>query len=221
MIMFIKNLFLKNWPLKLLSLVLAFLLWLMLIPEEKIFSEKTLPVALETRNLSADFEIVEKPQATIEVTLRAPNRLLSQITPAGIRAILNLERATINQEDYPLNPDMIIAPPEAKVVLVMPNKVRLKLEKSVEILMDVSPALIGKVKEGFKIARLELVPSKVLVRGPQSKIKPKDIIRTSPIDITDLAQDSEFEADLILPKPDLRFTTAQTKAKVKVFLAAK
>ena len=32
MIMFIKNLFLKNWPLKLLSLVLAFLLWLMLIP---------------------------------------------------------------------------------------------------------------------------------------------------------------------------------------------
>ncbi len=221
MIMFIKNLILRNWPLKLLSLVLAFLLWLMLIPEEKIFSEKTMTVALETRNLSADFEIVEKPQATIDVTLRAPNRLLSQITPAGIRAILNLEKATINQEDYPLNPDMIIVPPEAKVVLVMPNKVRLKLEKSVEILMDVSPALIGKVKEGLKIARLELVPSKVLVRGPQSKIKPKDVIRTSPIDITDLAQDAEFEADLILPKPDLRFTTAQTKAKVKVILAAK
>jgi len=221
MITFIKNLIVRNWPLKLLSLALAFLLWLMLIPEEKTFSDKSLTVALETRNLPADFEIVEKPQPTIEVTIRARNRLLNQLTPASIRAVLNLERATINQEDYPLNPDMIIAPLEAKVVLVMPNKVHLKLEKSAEVLMDVSPVLLGKVKDGFKMVRFETVPSKVPVRGPQSKIKPKDVIRTSPIDITDLAQDAEFEADLILPKPDLRFTTAQTKAKVKVFLAAR
>jgi len=221
MITFIKNLIIRNWFLKLLSLVLAFLLWLMLIPEEKTFSEKSLAVTLETRNLPADFEIVERPQPTIDVTLRAPNRLLNQITPSGVRAILNLERATINQEDYPLNPDMIIAPPEAKVVLVMPNKVHLKLEKSVEVLMDISPVLIGRVKDGFKIARFEVVPSKVQVKGPQSKIKAKDVIRTSPVDVTDLAQDAEFEADLILPKPDLRFTTAQTRARIKVFVVSK
>lgn len=221
MITFIKNLFVRNWPLKLLSLALAFLLWVLLIPEEKIFSEKTLTVALETRGLSAEFEIVEKPQATIEVTVRAANRLLNQITSSGVRAILNLEKATVNQEDYPLNSDMIIAPPEAKVVLVMPNKVHLKLEKSVEVSMDVTPTLIGKVKDGFKIVRTELVPSKVQVRGPQSKIKPKDVIRTSPIDISDLEKDSEFEADLILPKPELRFAAPQGRARLKVFLAAK
>jgi hypothetical protein len=59
------------------------------------------------------------------------------------------------------------------------------------------------------------------VRGPQSKIKPKDVVRTSPIDISDLEKDSEFEADLILPKPDLRFAAAQGRARLKVFLAAK
>jgi len=221
MITFIKNLVVRNWPLKILSLALAFLLWLILIPEEKTFSEKSLTVALETRNLPADFEIVEKPQPTIDVTIRARNRLLNQITPASVRAVLNLERATVNQEDYPLNPDNIIAPPEVKVVLVMPNKVHLKLERSAEVLMDVAPVLIGKVKDGFKLVRFETVPSKVPVRGPQSKIKPKDVIRTSPVDITDLAQDAEFEAALILPKPELRFTTAQTKARIKVFLEAK
>ena len=221
MITFIKNLIVRNWALKLLSLVLAFLLWLTLIPEEKIFSEKTLVVPLETRNLPPDFEIVEKPLTVIDVTIRAPNRLMNQITPASLRAVLNLEKATISQEDYPLNPDMIAAPPDAKVVRVMPNKVHLKLDRSKEVLMEVSPVTIGKVKDGLTIDKIELVPSKVSVRGPESKIKPKDRVRTSPINITDLAQTAEFEADLILPNPGLRFTTAQTKAKVKVILVPK
>jgi YbbR domain-containing protein len=221
MITFIKNLIVRNWALKLLSLVLAFLLWLTLIPEEKTFSEKTFVVPLETRNLPPDFEIVEKPLTVIDVTIRAPNRLMNQITPASLRAVLNLEKATISQEDYPLNPDMIAAPSDAKVVLVMPNKVHLKLDRSKEVLMEVSPVTIGKVKDGLTIDKIELVPSEVSVRGPESKIKPKDRVRTSPINITDLAQTAEFEADLILPNPALRFTTAQTKAKVKVILVQK
>jgi YbbR domain-containing protein len=196
-------------------------LWLTLIPEEKIFSEKTLVVPLEMRNVSPEFEVVEKPQNLIDVTLRAPKGLFNRITSADIRAVLNLEKATVNQEDYPLNPDMVVVPPEAKVIRIMPNKVRIKLELSKEVLMEVAPVFIGNVKEGHKIDTVELIPSKVYVRGPESKIKPKDRIRTSPIDITGLDQSAEFEADLILPKPELRFTTAQTKAKVKVILAGK
>lgn len=221
MIRHIKDLIVRNWAWKLLSLVLAFFLWLTLIPEEKNISEKTFVVSLETRNLPADFEIIEKPQATVDVTVRAPNRLLSQITSVDIQAVLRLDKATIKQEDYPLNPEMITAPAGAKVVLVMPNKVHMKLDRSVEVMMEISPVVNGKVKAGLKIDKIELIPSKVFVRGPESKIKPNDRIQTSPVDITDLAQSAEFEADLILPKPDLRFTTAQTKAKVKIVLVQK
>jgi len=209
----------RNWPLKLTALLLSFVLWMTLIPEEKINSDKTLMVALEMRSLPADFEVVEKPQATVEVTLRANNRVLNQLSAANVRCLLSLEKATINQEDYPLNPDMIAAPAEAKVVRVMPNKVRLKIERSKEVSMEITPEIIGKPKPGFKVARTELIPSKAFVRGPESKIKPKDKIRTSPIDITGLAQTADFEADLILPKPELRLTTAQTKVKVRVVIA--
>jgi YbbR domain-containing protein len=221
MMRFIKDFFVRNWALKLLSLALAFLLWLILIPEEKVFSEKTLTVPLETRNLPSEYEIVEKSLATIEITLRAPNRLLNQITSADVSAVLNLGKATDRQEDFPLNPDIITVPAEAKVVRVFPNKVRLKLERAKEELMEVSPVLLGKVRQGFTIERIDLVPSKVFVRGPASKFNPKDKIRTTPVDITDLALTTEFEADLILPKPELRFTTAQTKAKIRVVLSAK
>ena len=216
----VKNLFARNWALKLTALLLAFILWMTLIPEEKVNSDKTFTVALEMRNLPGDFEVVEKPQATIEVTLRANNRVLNQLSAANVHCILSLEKATVNQEDYPLNLDMISAPAEAKVVRVLPNKVRVKVERGREVSMDIEPAMIGKPKPGLKMVRYEILPSKAMVRGPESKIRPKDKIRTSPIDITGIAQTADFEADMILPKPELRLTTAQTKVRVRVVIAA-
>jgi YbbR domain-containing protein len=214
----IKNLFFRNWALKLLALILAFFLWITLIPEEKIVSEKTFVVPLEARNLPADLEMTERPEATIDVTVQAANRLLGQMTSADVQAVLNLSRASLNQEEYPLNLDIVAVPAGAKVVRVFPNKARLKLERSVEVLMEIQPVLVGKVKTGMKIDRLDLIPSKVFVRGPESKIKPKDRIRTSPIDVTDLEESQTFDVDLILPRPELRFTTAQTRTSVKVTL---
>lgn len=213
MIRFLQGLIVRNWGLKLLALVLAFLLWLALMPEEKIFSEKSLSVPLELRDLPSEFEIVEKPQASIEVTLRAPNRLLGVLAPSDIQAVLDLGRASINQEDYPLNPGMIAVPAGAKAVRVFPNKVRLKIEKSKEDMMQVQPAFIGKLKNGWTV---EVIPSKVFVRGPESKFSARDRIRTGPIDVANLTRTSVFEVDLILPKPELRFTSPAAKAKVTI-----
>lgn len=213
MIRFLQGLIVRNWGLKLLALVLAFLLWLALMPEEKIFSEKSLSVPLELRDLPPEFEIVEKPQASIEVTLRAPNRLLGVLAPSDIQAVLDLGRASINQEDYPLNPGMIAVPAGAKAVRVFPNKVRLKIEKSKEDMMQVQPTFIGKLKNGWTV---EVIPSKVFVRGPESKFNARDRIRTGPIDVTNLTRTEVFEVDLILPKPELRFTSPAAKAKVTV-----
>ena len=218
MIRFLQGLIVRNWGLKLLALVLAFLLWLALMPEEKIFSEKSLTVPLETRGLPAEFEIVEKPQAAIEVTLRAPNRLLGTLTAGDIQAVLSLGRATVNQEDYPLNPDMILVPAGAKAVRVFPNKVRVKVERSKEDLMEVQPVFVGKLRNGWTI---DVLPSKVFVRGPESKFKTKEKVRTSPIDVTNLVRTSVFEVDLILPKPELRFTSPVIRAKVTITVPQK
>jgi len=147
------------------------------------------------------------------VTLRAPNRLLAGLTPTDIRAVLDLGGASVNQEDYPLNPGMIAVPAGAKVVRVFPNKVQVKIERSKEEMMQVQPTFVGKLRSGWTI---EVIPSKVFVRGPASKFNPKDRIRTGPIDLTELTKSAVFEVDLILPKPELRFTSPATKAKVTI-----
>ncbi len=215
---FLRNLFFRNWALKIFSFVLAFVLWLTLIPEEKVYSEKTLAVSLETSNIPRDLELVEKPSATVDVSVRAPLRLLSQISPANVTARLNLERGNIYQEEYPLNNSMVSVPPGAEVVRISPNKVKIKFERTKETMMDVVPNLIGKLQEGYRIEKIDVNPSRVLVKGPESQIKTKDKVRTSPVDISNLTQTAELEADLILPKPDLRLAPSSTTVKITIVI---
>ncbi|MEW5900407.1 MAG: CdaR family protein [Acidobacteriota bacterium] len=215
---FIRHLVLRNWEIKLLSLLLAFFLWLSLIPEEKTFSEKTLTIPLETQNIPPNMELVEKPEATIDVTIRAPNRLISEISAANVFAKLNLEKSTIFQQEYPLNETMISIPPGAEVVRISPNQVRLKLERTQELLLDIVPNIIGQAKEGYGIPKIEITPPRVLVLGPESKFREKDRVSTSPIDISGLTVSTEIEADLILPKPELRLASARSRVRVKIYV---
>ena len=216
---FFKKLFTKNWELKLISLILALILWLILIPEEKIFSEKNLTITLETHNTPQGMELVKKPLDKIDVTIKAPNRYIDQITPANVVAKLNLENASVVQEDYALNETMISIPAGAKatVIRISPNTVNLKLEKTKEIMLEVEPDIVGVVKKGFKI-RWRVDPPQVLIQGPESKLKEDYIVRTSPIDISELTQTTEFEVDLILPNPDVRLASSQTQVIVSIHI---
>jgi YbbR domain-containing protein len=218
---FLRSLFLRNWELKLISLLLALILWLSLIPEEKTFSEKTLTISLEPHNIPAKMELVKKPPATIDVVIRAPNRTIDQITSANVVAKLNLEKATVIQEEYPLYETMISVPSGAEVIKVTPNKVRLKLENTREVMLDVEPNIIGKLAQGLKIEKIEVSPPIVKVIGAESKIRDRDKVRTSPVDISNLTETTEFQADLILPNPDLRLASSPTKVKIKIIIQGK
>lgn len=218
---FFKNLILRNWGLKLFALLLAFLIWLAVIPEEKIFSEKNLTIPLEIHNIPRDTELVQKPPSTIDVTVKAPKRLINQIAPTNVIAQLNLEKATVDQEEYPLNNSMISVPVGAEVTKISPSKVSLKLEKAKEVMLEVVPNITGETPQGYKIEKVEVFPAQVPVRGPQSKIREKDRVRTSPIDISTLSQSTQFEADLILPRPELRLATSETKVKIFITVQEK
>jgi YbbR domain-containing protein len=215
---FLKNLFLKNWGLKLFSFLLALILWLTLITPEKVFSEKTLTIPLELHNIPYEMELMERPLATIDVKIRASKSLINDITSANVHAVLNLEKASLDQEDYPLNKSMISIPSGAEVREIYPSQVSLKLERTKEILLDVEANVIGKLKEGLKLENVGIFPPQVLIKGPESKVEDRYKVRTSPIDISTLTETTELEADLILPNPDLRLASTATAVRVRIVI---
>lgn len=217
----IKDLITRNGLLKLLSFVLAVVLWITLIPEEKTFGERTLAVPLETRNIPPDMELVEKAVSIVDVTVQATNRLLGQITANDLTAVLDLKNAAAGQEDYALDASMVVVPPNVKAVRVYPTKAPIKLEHASEVEMAVTVALQGQVKEGFRIESYEVAPSKVKVRGPASKFRPRDAARTGPVVVDGLSDSFEIETDILLPRPDLRLLNSVAKARVGVSIVKK
>ncbi|HYA49080.1 MAG TPA: CdaR family protein [Burkholderiales bacterium] len=213
---YVRGLVVRNWSLKLVSIVLALALWLVLVPADKILSEKTVTVPLEVRDVPENMEVVERSVSTVDVTVRAPSRILDQITPSTLAARLNLERATVYQLDYPLNKSIISLPLGADVIEVRPSKAQIRLEPTKEVTLDVHASVRGKVAAGFRIAKIEVDPKVVSVSGPESKVRIKDAVTTAPVDVTGLDRTREFEVDLILPRPELRLVSARTSAIVTV-----
>jgi YbbR domain-containing protein len=214
----LRNVFLRNWGLKLFSFIMALLLWLTLIPEEKMYTEKTITVPLELYNIPPHMELVEKIQPNLNVTIRASNRLIPQISAANVHAVLDLSKASVDQKQYPLNKNMVSIPAGAEIKEIYPRQVDIELERAREIVMPIEANIIGKLQEGLILKKVELVPAEVLVRGPESKVLDTAKVRTTPVDISLLTQSTEVEADLILPDPDLEIVGSNAKALVKLLI---
>jgi YbbR domain-containing protein len=218
MIRFFRRVFLRNWGLKLFSFLIALVLWLTLIPDDKIFDEKILTVRLDVHNIPPGMALVEKPPPTLNVIVRAPKRLIDQFTSANVNAVLDLRGARIDVQDYYLSPNMIRAPEGAEVKEVFPMQVKLKLERIVEEMLEVVPDIMGELPEGLGVAKIEVVPSRVRVRGPESKINSNDKVKTTPVIISTLTEPTEVEASLILPNPDLRLVSSRTTVTVRILI---
>ena len=207
----------KNWGLKLASLFLALILWFTLIPEEKTFSEKTLTVPLEIHNIPSTFEIVERPLQFVDVTIKAPNRLIPQISSANVHAVLDLQKASIAQTRYSLNPSMVSIPVGAEVKEIYPSQLSLKMELTEELLVNVEAVFVGTLQEGYKLSRIEIVPPQVLIKGPRSKLNENLKVQTSSIDRSLLIRNMEIEVDLFPPK-DLRLMSPEEKVIVRLHI---
>lgn len=218
MMRLMRRLFLRNWGLKLFSFLVALVLWLTLIPEEKTLTEKSLTVQLELHNIPPGMEVVEKPPSTVDVKIQTPRRLLEQVTPANVRAVLDLRDARVDVQNYDINASMIKIPQGAQVNEVRPSQVSLKLERTIEAMLVVEPQITGELQEGLGVVKIEVVPPQVLVSGPESKIDRNAKVRTTPVDISQLTQSIEIEARLILPNPDVTFASAQTAVRVRVLI---
>ncbi len=214
----VKDYLTSNWELKLTSFVLALVLWFILIPEEKTFEEKTLTVPLEIGAIPPQMELLQRPLQFVEVTVRAPSRLIPQISSTTVHAVLDLQKASVAQTRYSLNRDMVSLPAGAEVKEIYPSHVTLKIEATKEAMLDVEENLIGQLPDGYKLAKVEIIPPQVLVKGPESKITENIKVQTSPIDISTFTQPLDIEADLILPDPDLRLASSPSIVTVKLLI---
>lgn len=199
----LRQLLTHNWLLKLVSLIVAGLLWLTITSETT--SEIGLTVPVEFRNVAPDLEIAGDTTNSVEIRLRGTAAILRQIAPQDISAVIDLAGAEPGEKVYPLTPQQIRTPFGMEVVRIVPSRVKLEFERTASKLVPVTVTLRGEPPAGFTIHGVTATPAAVEVRGPESRVRRLQSLATAPVDIDRTGGIMQL-VDLEVMDPLLRLT---------------
>src|SRR2546427_13034229 len=100
---------LANWELKLLSVVIAFALWLVVVGGGK--SQLAVAAVVEYTGLDGDLVLVGRPRDTVDVELEAAPWAVTRLTPGAIRERASLSGMREGENVVALAPDLVQTPP--------------------------------------------------------------------------------------------------------------
>jgi len=191
-----------NWHLKLISLILAVMLWMVVATETS--SELGMEVPLEYRNIPAQLEITGDTTNTVQVRLRGSSNVIRDVSAKDVSTTIDLSKMRPGEKIVPLSPQNVQAPFGAGVIRVNPSSVRFNLERTLTKTVPVVPTILGQPPDGFEIGSVAVNPSKVEVEGPESRISTLASIATVPIRLDRRQTHIEQAADLDVPDPQIR-----------------
>jgi YbbR domain-containing protein len=198
---------LHNLGLKIVSVFIAVLLWLVVAGEQP--GERGLRVPIELQNLPPNIEVVDLPIETVDVRVRGPSGTLGRLTAGDMVAVLDLQTARPGRRLFHLTPEQVRTPFGVEVAQVNPPTVALRFETSATRAVPVAPAVIGDVAPGYVVRDITAEPATVEVIGPQSAIRQLSEALTEPVSVEG-ATTSLRQAVLVgAASPNVRLKTPQ------------
>ena len=194
--------------LKLLSVGLALLLWMVVSGEETV--ERGLRVPLELTQVPSGLELLGDVPATVDVRVRGASGTLSRVGNGDVVAVLDLHTAQSGRRLFPLTPDQVRVPFGVEIVQVLPSAVTMAFEASASREVPIVPAVDGRPAPGFVVGPLSAEPRAVEVIGPDSAVKRATEVVTEPVSVEGATAHVKQSVILGLLDPALRLKTARS-----------
>ncbi|MCU1381615.1 MAG: hypothetical protein JWL71_312 [Acidobacteria bacterium] len=197
-----------NAWLKLLSLGLALMLWMVVSGEETV--ERGLRVPLELTQVPAGLELLGDVPATVDVRVRGASGALSRVAAGDVVAVLDLHTAQSGRRLFPLTPDQVRVPFGVEIVQVLPSAVTMGFEPSASREVPIVPAVDGRPAPGFVIGPLSSEPRRAEVIGPDSAVKRATEVVTEPVSVAGATTHVKQTVIIGLLDPALRLKSARS-----------
>jgi YbbR domain-containing protein len=201
------------WPfrhvgLKVLSVVLALVLWMIVSGEETV--ERGLRVPLELQQVPAGLELTGEVPATVDVRVRGASGTLSRVSTGDVVAVLDLRSAQSGRRLFPMTPDQVRVPFGVEVVQVQPSALAMAFEPSASRRVPVMPAVDGRPAPGYVVGSLVAEPKTVEVIGPESAVRRVTEALTEPVSVSGARDRVQESVTLGLIDPSLRLKNTRT-----------
>ena len=193
---------LRHIGLKILSLVLAALIWLLVSGEQIV--ERALRIPLEFTNLPAQLELLGEPPTVVDVRVRGSSGALSRIATGELVAVLDLRTARPGQRLFHLTGADVRAPFGIGVVQISPSNLSMVFEPSATKVVPVVPGVDGDPADGFVAGTVKADPATVEVIGPASAVARLTAAITEPVSIAGATKTVTDTVNIGIADPSVR-----------------
>ena len=211
----IQSLLFSNFYLKILSIIIAILLWFFVIGESK--NEIGLNAPLEFKGIPQNVTIVNNIPSTIHVRLKGSSTLLRPLTEKTPLFNVDLSHVKMGENVILLEKkDLKNIPLGVEVIDISPVTITVILDKLIERRLPVLLKTTGTLPRGYLVAETKIEPEKVLARGTKSYLQEIDAIFTNPVNLNNIKNNETREVSLSFDPQRLKFIDPLT---VKVFIS--
>jgi len=176
----LRKLFVEDWSLKLLSLAIALVLWLLVTGQNQ-------PVTAHV-NVQLNFirpaalEISNDPPRTVDVMLTGSRTKLDDLTTLDLVATVDISDQRAGERVLRLADKAQISLPQGvKVNGFQPSAIPVRLEQIVERQAGIEPKLEGKPADGYELYSARASKGSVTLRGPQSRVAALERVPTESV----------------------------------------
>jgi YbbR domain-containing protein len=206
----------RHIGLKILSLTLAALLWLVVAGEQVV--ERALRIPLEFTNLPPQLELVGEPPTVVDVRVRGSSGALSRVAAGELVAVLDLRTARAGQRLFHLTGTDVRAPFGIDVVQIAPSNVSVTFEPSATKVVPVVPGLEGEPADGYVAGTIKSDPATVEIVGPASAVERLTAAITEPVSIAGATGPVTDMVNIGVTDPSVRLVQPRS-AEVSVNIA--
>jgi YbbR domain-containing protein len=203
-----------NLALKVVSVVLAALLWLIVSGEQTV--ERVLRIPLEFTNIPAQLELVGDPPTVVDVRVRGSSGTLGRLASGDLAAVLDVRSPRPGQRLYHLTGSDVRAPFGVDVVQVTPSSIALFFEQSSSKTVPVLPVLEGQPAQGYIVDKVTADPGKVEIVGPASALNALTSAVTEAVSVEGATKDVVESVTVGPADPAVRLRGPETTARVTV-----
>jgi YbbR domain-containing protein len=168
-----------NWPLKLLSLALAFAVWVSVTGDAGVVQDYSVPLDI----LLADESVLAStPPNTVTVRFRGSESLMRRLDPVPIAVRIDLRDSANGERDVQLSSsDLQGLPRGVEVDFIEPDRLSLTLDRRMRRDLPVETTFLGQPPDGYAFFGERIDPERLWVEGPEAEVEPMKVLRTSPI----------------------------------------
>ncbi|MCL4795590.1 MAG: hypothetical protein KJZ84_13580 [Bryobacteraceae bacterium] len=194
----------RNFGLKVFSLAIAILLWAVLSGSRE--STASVSAPLQYRNIPKNLEISSEIVEQVHLLLRGPSPSLTRLSVNDIPVVLDLSRVKgPGETTFTITLDNVELPAGVLLERAIPGQIRLRLETRVAQEVPVR-VRYEYLPAGMEIAEEEVMPPKLQVIGPESRVSQIHFVETDPVDLRMLDQNGEARTAAFAGDPQVVFT---------------